>query len=45
MLGSSALVNTSTFSGENFMFSKFSDQGETECKNHDLTIEQLQNER
>ena len=30
-----------TFSGTKFLFNKFSDQGETECKPHELTTEQL----
>ena len=33
------------FSGTNFLFSKFSDQGKTECKRYDLTIEQIQRDR
>ena len=41
-IGRGAVVNALTFSGTNFVFSRFTDQGEEERKRHDLALEKLQ---
>ena len=38
----SAVINTLTFSGNNFFFSKLTNHGEKECKRDDLVLEKLQ---
>ena len=40
-----AVVNALAFSGTNFLFSRFTDHGEKECKRHDLALEKLQRAR
>ena len=44
-IGASAAINALAFSGTNYVFSKFSDHGETERKRHDLALEELQRDR
>ena len=44
-IGASAAINALAFSGTNFLFSKFSGNGEAERKRHDLAIEKLQKDR
>ena len=40
-----ALVNALAFSGNNFLFSRFTDHGEKERKRHDLALEKLRRAR
>ena len=40
-----AVVNALAFSGTNFLFNRFTDHGEEECKTHDLPLESLQRAR
>ena len=44
-IGRGAVVNALTFSGTNFVFSRFTDHGEEERKRHDLALEKLQRAR
>ena len=44
-IGASAAVNVLVFSGTNYKFSKFSDHGEAERKQHDIALEDLQRHR
>ena len=37
-IGGGAVVNALTFSGTNFVFSRFTDDGEEERKRHDLAL-------
>ena len=40
-----ALINSLAFSGTNFSLSKLTDNGEKECKRHDLALEKRQKAR
>ena len=40
-----AAVNALAFSSTNFVFSRFTDYGEEECKRHDLALQKLQRAR
>ena len=40
-----AVVNALAFSNTNFVFSRFMDHGEEECKRHDLALEKFQRAR
>ena len=40
-----AVVNALAFSGTNFLFNRFTDHGEEECKTHNLALESLQRAR
>ena len=42
---SGALINSLAFSGTNFSLSKLTDNGEKECKRHDLALEKRQKAR
>ena len=44
-IGASAAVNALSFSGTNYIFSKFSDHGKAERKRHDIALEDLQRDR
>ena len=44
-IGASAAINALAFSGTNYIFSKFSDHGETERKRHNIALEDLQRDR
>ena len=44
-IGASAAVNALSFSGTNYLFSKFSDHREADRKRHDIALEDLQRDR